>query len=253
MRRIVYFTFIIGSILFSITSCRIDNFPWPDAQVYGAILDSLDGSLVETDLNNGSTIGAYELGKYAANPTKKTWVIKQNGEYRNNLVYSNQYQIEFTSCNFFSFVDTVDIKPGENKIDFTVVPYIRIRDVKIEHDSANNKIVATFRLEPGRPNVKLASITLYAWSDMYVGEYVKKQLNKGTGQPTQSFTPAVTINPSTVYTLSIDLAANQATTKDGFGVHRNYYFRVGAKASSTGLGNVGTVRSNYAPYVVIPL
>ena len=61
-----------------------------------------------------------------------------------------------------------------------------------------------------------------------------------------SFSPAATIDPATTYTLSIDLAANTSV----FDIHRNYYFRVGAKASQSG---VGTIRSNYAPYVVIPL
>jgi hypothetical protein len=191
------------------------------------------------------------LGKYAANPVRKGWVIKQNGEYRNDLVYANEYKFEFTSCNFFPYIDTMDIKPGENNIDFTVTPYIRIKNLSIIYDAVANKINATFNLEGGRPSVKVSRITLYAWTDIYVGEYVKKTLTSGTGTPTRSFTGAAqTINPATVQTLSIDLAANQATTKDGFGTHRNYYFRVGAMAIQTG---VGTIRTNYAPYVVIPL
>ena len=47
--------------------------------------------------------------------------------------------------------------------------------------------------------------------------------------------------------LSVDLAANKAGVLK---VNRNYYFRVGAKASQSG---VGTIRANYAPYVKIPL
>jgi hypothetical protein len=143
------------------------------------------------------------------------------------------------------------IHPGDNPIDFTVVPYIRIKNLSITHDAVANKINATFSIEGGKPSVQVSRITLYAWTDMYVGEYVKKTLTTGTGTPTRSFSGAArTINPATVYTLSIDLAENQGTTINGFGVHRNYYFRVGALAIQPG---VGTIRYNYAPYVVIPL
>lgn len=253
MKKIYYLIFFITSLLFGVTSCEIDNFPGPDAQVYGAIKDSLGGGLVETDANGttGSLIGVYELGQYAANPLRKTWIIKQNGEYRNNLVFSNDYKFEFTSCNFFPQSQTQTVNPGENKIDFTVVPYIRIKNLSITYDAAAKKINASFSLEGGRKSVKVSTLKLYAYTDMYVGENVKKTLSVGTGTPTRSLTGAAqTIVPGTVYTLSIDLAANQGTDKNGFGVHRNYYFRVGAMAVQAG---VGTIRYNYAPYVVIPL
>ncbi|MCU0456741.1 MAG: DUF3823 domain-containing protein [Bacteroidales bacterium] len=251
MKKIYYLIFIIGSFLFFATSCEIDNYPEPDAQVFGGIRDVVGGGLVETDMNSGSTIGVYELGQYEANPVRKTWYIKQNGEYRNNLVYSNKYRFDFSSCNFFPFDTTYTINPGGNEIDFIVTPYIRIKDVSIIHDAVANKIVATFKIEGGAPTVKVSRISLYAWSDIYVGEYVKKTLVKGTGEPTRTLTGAAqTINPATEYTLSIDLAANAGTTRDGFGIHRNYYFRVGALAIQTG---VGTIRPNYAPYVKIAL
>lgn len=261
MKKIYYLIFIIGTLLFTVTSCQKDNYPLPDAQVYGSFLDSQGGGLIETDLNSttGSAIEVYELGKYADNPVRKVWLIKQNGEYRNNLVYSNDYKFNFTSCNFFAFNQESTINPGSNNIDFTVTPFIRIKNLSITHNAANNTVVATFNLEAGDPSVKLSRIRLYSWSDIYVGENVKKNLAaKGVGTaltsgvPTISYTGAAqTINPATVYTLTIDIGANQATTKDGFGVHRNYYFRVGALA--TGPAGQGTIKYNYAPYVMIPL
>jgi len=253
MKKIYYLIFFSASLLFGVTSCQVDNFPGPDAQVYGAVKDSLGGGLVETDINSttGSLIGVYELGQYAANPVRKTWFIKQNGEYRNNLVFSNDYKFEFLSCNFFPFSINQTVNPGENKIDFTVVPYIRIKNLTITYDAAAKKVNASFTLQGGRKSVKVSGVKLYAYTDMYVGENVKKTLVTGTGKPSQTLSGAAqTIDPATVYTLSIDLAANQGTDKNGFGVHRDYYFRVGAMAVQAG---VGTIRYNYAPYVVIPL
>ena len=250
MKKIYYLILLFTGLIFGTTSCelfKIDNFDGPDAQVYGEIRDSQGGVLVETDLQNGSVIGTYELGEYASNPELRNWYIMESGEYRNNLVFSNTYKFEFTSCNFFPFtIDEMVIKPGENEINFDVVPYIRIKNLSITHDTGNNKIVATFNIEGGESTVKIASMALYVFTDMHVGEYIKKTVSPGTGQPTMAFSPAATIDPATTYTLSIDLAANESV----FSIHRNYYFRVGAKASQAG---VGTIRSNYAPYVVIAL
>jgi len=262
MKKLYILIFILGSLLFSLNSCRVDNFPEPDAQVYGAIRDSLGGGLVETDANTttGSVISVYELGQYEANPLRKTWLIKPTGEYRNNLVFSNDYRFEFSSCNFFPKIEApMTITPGENLVDFTVVPYIRIKNLSITRDVAANKIIATFNLEPGRTSVRLSRLRLYSYTDMYVGENVKKSLAAaGTGTPLSGGTPQLSfsnavINPATVYTLSIDLAVNQSTDRNGFGVHRNYYFRVGALSTVSSSISVGTIRYNYAPYVVIAL
>jgi hypothetical protein len=249
MKKTLFYLSIFTSLILYITSCEIDNFPMPDAQVFGAIRDSTGGALVETDLNSGSVIGTYELGYET--PVLRNWVVKQNGEYRNNLVYSATYNFVFQSCNFFPYSKNgVVIKPGANELDFPVVPYIRVKNVSITRNTTTNKIIATFNLEAGKPTVKVAKVSLYAFTDMYVGEYVKKTLTAtATDFPTLTLSGAAqTINPATLYTLSIDLAntANAAV----FAIHRNYYFRVGAMAIQSG---VGTIRTNYAPYVVIAL
>jgi hypothetical protein len=229
-------------ILLALTSCEIfeiDNYEGPNASFYGAIKDAATGQLVETDIQNGSAIRAYELGW----PTEAalTWVIKQNGEFRNDMVFAARYKIEFINGNFYPFtVPDLEITRGDNPHDFEVTPYIRIKNPSIKKEG--NAIVATFSVEGGKPEVKLSAVRLYAFTDMYVGEQVKFDTQ---GDDRQTFSPAKTIDGST-YTLRIDLDANSALFK----YSRNYYFRIGALAS---VPNVGTVRHNYAPYVVIPL
>jgi hypothetical protein len=223
MKKTLYYLSIFTSLVLFATSCEIDNFQVPDSQVFGAVRDSTGGALVETDLN----------------------------EYRNNLVFSNTYNFVFQSCNFFPYnVNGIVIKPGDNELNFNVVPYIRIKNVSITLNAATNKIIATFNIEAGKPTVKVAKVSLYAFTDIYVGEYVKKTLTAtATDFPTLTLSGAAqTINPATVYTLSIDLA--QTANAAVFAIHRNYYFRVGAMAIQSG---VGTIRTNYAPYVKIAL
>lgn len=247
MKKTLYILSLFTALVLLATSCEIDNYPRPDAQVYGAIRDSVGGGLVETDIQSGSQIGAYELGY--ATPVLRNWVVKQSGEYRNNLVYSNKYNFVFQNCNFFPYtLNEVQITPGANEKDFLVVPYIRIVNPTITYDANTKKVNATFKLQAGKPSVKVSKVTLYVFTDMYVGEYVKKTVANGTGTPTISLTGAnQTIDPERVYNLSIDVNANASSV---FAIHRNYYFRIGAQAIQAG---VGTVRPNYAPAVKFAL
>lgn len=242
MKRILNILLIPFSI-FVLTACEIfhlDNYDGPNASFYGGIKDAETGELVETDIQNGSAIRAYELGW----PTEAalTWVIKQNGEFRNDMAFAAHYKIEFINCNFFPFtIEDLEIKSGDNQHDFQATPYIRINNVNIRKEG--NSIVATFNLQAGKPEVKLSAIRLYAFTDIYVGEQVKFE-TQGTNSR-QTFSPAKEID-NTTYTLRIELDENTNLFK----YNRNYYFRVGALAS---VSNVGTVRYNYAPLVVIPL
>ena len=74
------------------TSCQKDNFAGPNAVFYGAVKDSVGNGLVEQDLQSGSVIEAWELG--FATPVAQSWLIKNNGEFRNNLVFANKYEIK---------------------------------------------------------------------------------------------------------------------------------------------------------------
>lgn len=231
---------VISMIFFS--SCKIDNFG-PNATFYGAIRDSVNGGLVETTLTYGNVLEVFELGY----PTQvsQSWVIKENGEFRNNLVFANKYDIYLRNENFFPYtLYSFEIKPGDNMQDFYVTPYIRIKDCNISLDTIAKKVNATFRLEAGKPSVKLKTISLFSFSDMHVGSPISYK-TKGNGF-TQTFKTSVPIDTATIYSLSIDLTANPTMFLHG----RNYYFRVGALADVTG---VGTIRLNYAPYIKITL
>lgn len=243
MKRIFLNISLVSFIVFTFASCemfKIDNYEAPNASFHGGIKDNETGELVETDIQNGSAIRAYELGW----PTEaaQTWVVKQNGEFRNDMVFAAHYKIEFINGNFYPFtIADLEIKKGDNQHDFQVTPYIRVRNVTIRREG--NAIIATFSLQAGNPEVKLSAIRLYAFTDIYVGEQVKFD-TKGDNFR-QTFSPAKEID-NTTYTLSIDLTENA----DFFKYNRNYYFRIGALAS---VSNVGTIRYNYAPFVMIPL
>jgi hypothetical protein len=223
------------------SSCEKDNMPGPDAKVFGKIIDKATGQLVETELVNGARIEAFELGY----PTQvsQVWVIKNNGEYRNNLVFAANYDFQLRNSNFYPVsLLNYKINSGDNQLDFQVDPFIRIKSQQITYNATTKLVTATFTLEGGKSEVKVRAVRLYAFNDIYVGEATKFSV---TGNSTASYTPSRTIDAST-YTLTIDVGANAALFPAG----REYFFRIGALAD---VANVGTIRHNFAPYVKITL
>ena len=75
--------FFLLASLFLLPGCdmfKIDNYEAPNASFSGGIKDAETGALVETDIQNGSAIRVYELGWPEG---VQTWVVKQNGQFRN--------------------------------------------------------------------------------------------------------------------------------------------------------------------------
>jgi len=235
--------FLILFVIISISGCdmfSIDNYDGPNATLKGVIKDALTGESVQTTIQDGSTLKFKELGWAEGGILTRT--VMENGEYQDKLMFAGLYRLEFSDCNFYPFViEKFEVKKGDNVKDFQVTPYIRVKNVNISQQG--NQIVATFNLQAGKPEVRLSKIQIYLSTDMYAGEPYTGFPLSGTSFK-QTFTPTIAIDESATYSLSIDLNSN----KGYFKYKRNYYFRVGALASFSG---VGTIRMNYAPYTVI--
>ena len=241
--------FLMPFIVCSLASCEmfhLDNYDKPNASFSGGIRDIVTNELVETDVLNGSSLRLQEIGYPVGLLTR---IVKQNGEFCDSQFFAGKYSIDFYSCNFYPFfVDEVVIKKGDNTMDFKVTPYIRVRNVNIRKEG--NAIVATFNLQAGKDEVRLSNVRIYASNDIYVGEPFTVFTPAGS-EAIQTFSPAKVIDETETYTLKIDLT--NTTNSDflyKYSTPRNFYFRIGAMASVSG---VGTIRRNYAPYTVIQL
>jgi len=242
MKRISYLLALVCALTLTTVSCEIDNYDGPNATINGKFLDSTTGNLVGTDITNGNSIGVYELGW----PTqaKQTWNIKNTGEYINNLVFAATYKVEFTNCNFWPYLDTITVNKGANTKDFTVTPYIRVVNPSITYNDVTKQVTATFSLQAGGAGVTLKEVRLFGFSDQWVGNYVNYAITSTDCYKKAPANISTTISDATTYTLTMDVAANA----NSFKFTRNYYFRIGALATISG---VGTVRYNYSPLVVI--
>lgn len=210
------FSIILGAaLLFSAVSCELDNYDGPDAQIYGAVYDSETGDLIEQDINNGSRIVYMELGW--DNPVEQYMRFKSNGEYRNNIMFSADYDIYFNESNFVipEKLEAYHVGKGENRLDFHVQPYIRISDVKVEKNG--DKFVATFTVSPTVDDA-VSKVGLFCDLDPVAGDVIS--LKKTVVDVNRVLTAPEE------FTVEID-------TKDdnNFDAGETYWFRAGAVIS----------------------
>lgn len=198
-------------LLLGAGGCSVDNYPAPDSQLYGTFLDIDTNEPVEQDIIRGSTIEFIEHGY--ASQTKQTMIVKSDGTYRNNLIFSNTYTITPVRGNFVPMTAQEVAVQGETLLDFKVQPYIRVKEASIE--KVGTKVVARFKLQQTVIN-NVRKIGLYAHQEPSVGEPMRVALAE------QEINGV--IDPNKVYQVEIDLPSNSNVLKAG----SPYFFRAGA-------------------------
>ncbi len=229
MKKISLYLATFFSILL-MTGCeleKIDNYDGPNASIYGGIYDIETNELIQQDIIRGSGIEYIE--NHYQNPETQYMVIKNDGTFRNNMMFANTYTIWPVRGNFVDIPKRgIEVK-GVTKIDFHVLPYIRIKNAKIE--KIGNKVIATFNLKQNVAN-NVKKIGLFAHPEPNVGE----PLNIVSTQLPLDMVAYET----TTYTLQINLAENSGKLIPG----QQYYFRIGAliDASEAKFNYVAAIR-----------
>lgn len=225
----VHFHISLLLSLFFLVSCdleEIDNYDGPDSMIHGGIYDEDTGELLEQDIINGMQIEFVEHG--FENPQIQYMVVKNDGSYRNDLMFAGTYTMQPVRGNFVPVPEQEVLVQGNTQKNFVVQPYIRIHNLNLVKEE--NKIIATFNLEQTVTNT-VNRIGLFAHKEPNVGDPLHRV------SATRNIN-AVT-NDITQYRLEINLEANSSYFQAG----EQYYFRVGA------LINAPEAKFNYAPAV----
>lgn len=209
------FILAVSSLIF--TSCELDNYDGPDSVIYGGIYDAETKELVRQDLIDGAQIEYVEHG--FKNPITQYQILKNDGTFRNNLMFSGTYTMQLVRGNFVPLDKFEQKVKGDTKIDFVVQPYIRIKNTKIEKNG--NIVTATFNLEQTVPN-NITKIGVYfhpqptVGATCYVGNPIEKTIN------------AVAV-PNQEYKIDVDVTSFKDDLVEG----KQYYFIVGALIDAT--------------------
>lgn len=179
------FIYAVSSLLFlglMSTSCdlfKLDNFDGPDATFYGRLIDATTKENIQIE-----TYGAEGIDWDNVNwstwyfPTKfdvqagcltviedvsdrwedsyeeQKWLVKFDGSYKNSMVFAGKYSVDFLKIPAYAPAErpVVDIKKGDNEMNFELQPYCRIKDVNLSWEESTKRIKATFKVELGDVN-----------------------------------------------------------------------------------------------------
>lgn len=223
--------FLLAGLLLTCLSCTLDNYEYPDSGLYGSIIDDETGELVQQDIFMGTVIYFSEQGY--ANPALQSMVIKNNGEYRNTMMFRGSYEVYTSIESNFEPVEPFIINiDGLRKYDFRVTPFIRISNARVNRTGRKIKAACTVQQVTSDSNVK--TLGLFVSTQPTVGKYLNDalvEINVGTK----------CLNPTD---LTVELNLEEfPDLKEG----KTYYFRIGA------LSGRGGAKYNYAPAIKLKL
>lgn len=219
----IYLTF--ATLMIVATGCKLDNYDGPDAKIHGGLYDVETSDLVEQDIINGTVIEYVEEGYSSI----ETMVVRNDGTYRNDLIFSGQYTIAPMRGNFEPIEPQVINIKGDFKLDFVVKPYIRLKNVSIF--KSGDKVKASFWVkQTGYDNI------------LRVGLFVSREPSVGYSIHTVKIEIPVGMRyaEEQQFTIIMDIPTQLRPATGA-----SYFFRVGA------LIDVPEAKYNYAKAVCL--
>ncbi len=218
LKIITVFVFFSGVI-----SCELDNYDVPNAQFFGSILDGDTNEPIEQDLIEGSKIDIIELG--FENPVTRQIRFHSDGTFKENNLFSGQYEVQALRGNFVPTEMAVIDIDGRTEYNFISKPYIRIKNFEVSFDTLRGIVTARFSLDQVSSN-PVGTVSLFADPNSNVSSTlrslaVEKEIN-------------AVVSPEQVFVLQMS-TENLNSGKD-------YYFRAGALISG-----VSQAKANYGP------
>ena len=151
MKKTIY-GFLVILAMFAY-SCEKDNYPGPDAQISGNILDQ-NGKPLQTQQGSGNMrIKMEELSWAGDDPSiaiTPTYLnMRQNGTYTNTKMFSGTYRMTPVEGPFYPYDAEGEIVEINGPVikDFTVIPYLDVEWVQEPAVTPDNFITATIRFK----------------------------------------------------------------------------------------------------------
>lgn len=242
MKNIRYILMTVLAAFF-VTSCDwfvLDNMDDYDATVCGRLIDSETGENVLSEIS--SQTGSFKIIELGWDgEATQSWNVKNNGTYRNNLVWSGDYRMESNDANYYPIVTNFQLKKGDNEVDFYVTPYVRVLDHTIAYNATTKKIEATCTVQvTDQVKTNSLEVRLCAFTDNFVGSAFNNCKNDAG-----SYVKNVEFDKDGKATVKVAIDTQDSGNSVQFKYDRVHYVRLAALATGT---NVNTgARYNFGP------
>jgi len=232
MKNIKYILMTVVAALF-VTSCdwfALDNMESYDATIAGKFVDAETGALVPSEVYGSQTgvFKIFELGWDAE--AAQTWYIKNNGTYRNNLVWAGEYRMETNDANYYPFTQKFILNKGDNEVDFAVKPFVRFLNQEFKYDTASKKIIATCTVQVTDPaqTGNLNEVRLCCYTDCHVGT----SFNNCKNDP-NAVASNVQFDADGKATVTVAIDTQNSANATEFKYERVHYVRLAALATGS--------------------
>ena len=219
MKKVLSIFACILTLSFAVTSCdwfELDNQDGWNASVEGVILDSETNQPIQFE--QGSTITVVEQGWEAQ--ANQTWAVKNDGSYKNTLVFAGSYVMNTLTNNFVAEAQSFELKKGDNTVNFKATPYVRILNPQVTMEGDKIKVTCTVKAGVSSVN-NIGEVRICVSPD----RFVRQSTNNVSNDPASHISD-VKVDGSQQLTLYVDtkLAANAYE----FQYDRPHYIRIAA-------------------------
>jgi hypothetical protein len=218
---------ILLSIVSLLISCsEIDNYEFPDGNIYGKVIDLTTDEGIQTEQPNGFNIKMFEKGGLINTPI--TFSGKQDGSFENAMVFQNEYRVVAVEGPFFPLPDTVTVQVGaRTEMNFNVTPFLTITNVSVTPSAG--QVSVTYGLSRSQVGGKIT----FRKTFVSTVATVSNAYNTGVKSTSTSSTADATL-----------LATTFTDVVTGLVSGKKYWVRVGALAAGSGYNSLN--RYNYS-------
>jgi hypothetical protein len=219
---------MLGMVL--LYSCELDNYEAPSMTIEGTVVDDVTGENLYTQQPNGIKIRLLEEG--FTTPTPYDFWAMTDGTFRTTKVFPKKFKVLVLEGPFEDASVTtldVDVTKSNQKIEFRVVPYARLKNVNIA--VSGTTVTATYNIER-TTSTKVPQSSFLMIHQSVILHYQTTGLKKSAANSLSVLTPAA-------------LAAKTFSDQITGLAPGTYYARVGV------LTNNALTRYNYSQIVKI--
>ena len=225
-------------VAFLATSCDwfvLDNAEQHNAAIYGKILDKETNQPIPSDVGGNTGTGVMKVTETGwDSEVPQTWYIKNNGTYRNNLVWAGTYYMLTNDANYYPEKIDFELKKGNNEVDFKVLPYVRFLSQEFTYDPATKKIKATCEVQVTDPakTTTLNEVRLCCYTDCFVGYGFNNCKDDASAVKKE-----IVFDAQGKATVEVEIDTQNSANAIEFKYERVHYVRLAALATGAGVNS----------------
>ena len=151
-------TILLLSFICTLFACsKVDNYDAPNSTLCGEVIDAYTGQPILSEQPQGFYIRYKELSDKYPDAIYRSFWGKADGSFNNTKLFASTYEVfPYDGAFYQPEAQKVTLEAGGTaNVKFSVVPYLAVKDAKVEFDQTAKILHASFILDrPGESSAK---------------------------------------------------------------------------------------------------